>query len=338
MSDFQRKKITAETVAEKLRSLREKSSLSVEELSEQTGIRAIYIRALEEGDFDSLPSPVYVRGFITACARVLKADPRPLLRAYGREIGLRSAGNKKKSSRKEESVPLLRRVTLSRPWVAENVLWFVSALVVLATFGWYLYGVYFTFAAEPPLTIHSPANGVTLRDPTVKIIGDTDASAKVTINGREVVVGRDGSFVEELSLGFGVNTLIISAVNRFDKKTQRTLTVYVDKPPVPEAEEETVADKIDLTLKVAKAPVWLEVKVDDQTVLSETLPVGKELNFVGREIKISSGAGKRTLIRLGKDGEFQVLSDKPGPVREKVFALPNENDDFSEEINTEETN
>ena len=54
-----------------LRAYREARSLSIETLSEETRIRKAHIEALEAEAWDSLPPPVYVRGFVLQLARAL---------------------------------------------------------------------------------------------------------------------------------------------------------------------------------------------------------------------------------------------------------------------------
>jgi cytoskeleton protein RodZ len=57
-----------------LRSARERQGLGYPEIELATKIRAKYIRALEEEDFDSLPGDAYVRGFLRSYADYLGLD------------------------------------------------------------------------------------------------------------------------------------------------------------------------------------------------------------------------------------------------------------------------
>jgi cytoskeletal protein RodZ len=60
---------------------------SLSDAEEETKIRARSLDALEQGDYDALPNPAYVRGYITAYAKFLGLDPAPLLDSFDREIG-----------------------------------------------------------------------------------------------------------------------------------------------------------------------------------------------------------------------------------------------------------
>ena len=54
-----------------LREARERRHLTYEQVEAEIKIRAKYLRALEEEEFDSLPSGTYVRGFLRAYASYL---------------------------------------------------------------------------------------------------------------------------------------------------------------------------------------------------------------------------------------------------------------------------
>ncbi len=65
-----------------LRKAREESGFSVADIARQLKLGARQIEALEENDFDKLPGPTFVRGFIRNYAKLLQIDPSPVLDAY----------------------------------------------------------------------------------------------------------------------------------------------------------------------------------------------------------------------------------------------------------------
>lgn len=80
-----------------LREAREAKGYSLAEAQETTKINIRYLRALEEGQYDALPTPVHVRGFLRNYARFLSLDPAPLLSRYeanrnGRQMPVRTNG------------------------------------------------------------------------------------------------------------------------------------------------------------------------------------------------------------------------------------------------------
>jgi cytoskeleton protein RodZ len=62
-----------------LRDARTARGLSIEQVAQDTRISARFLEALESERFDSLPAPVYVRGFLRSYATYLRLDPAPLL-------------------------------------------------------------------------------------------------------------------------------------------------------------------------------------------------------------------------------------------------------------------
>ena len=68
-----------------LRREREKQNLTVKDVEQETSIRALYIEAIENGDYKSLPGDVYAKGFIRNYAGFLKLDADALLRQYKEE-------------------------------------------------------------------------------------------------------------------------------------------------------------------------------------------------------------------------------------------------------------
>jgi cytoskeletal protein RodZ len=69
----------SKTVGQQLRQAREARSLSLEQAAQATRIRAHYIKAMEDGELDTLPSATQARGFLRAYAGFLNLDSEALL-------------------------------------------------------------------------------------------------------------------------------------------------------------------------------------------------------------------------------------------------------------------
>ncbi len=72
----------AETFGDILIEAREDAGLAPADLAKITKIPPASIRALESNDFEVLPAPVFVRGFIRAYCREVDVDPSEALMAY----------------------------------------------------------------------------------------------------------------------------------------------------------------------------------------------------------------------------------------------------------------
>jgi cytoskeleton protein RodZ len=70
-----------------LRDARRRYGLEVREVEERTKIRARYIRALENEDWETLPAPAYVRGFLRTYGQLLGLDGDMLADEYRRTYG-----------------------------------------------------------------------------------------------------------------------------------------------------------------------------------------------------------------------------------------------------------
>lgn len=69
-------------IGEILRTERESKGLSLADIEEKTKIRAKYLQALEEENYDEIPGEAYCMGFLRNYARFLEIDPDPLLYQY----------------------------------------------------------------------------------------------------------------------------------------------------------------------------------------------------------------------------------------------------------------
>ena len=71
-----------EITGQHIKELREHRGLSLDAMAEATKIRKQYLRAIEDHDYPNLPARVYLRGFLTQVARVLKVDRQRLAEGY----------------------------------------------------------------------------------------------------------------------------------------------------------------------------------------------------------------------------------------------------------------
>ncbi len=75
-------------IGNQLQQRREMLSLSLDEVELHTHVRAVFLRALEEGDFDKLPSTVQLRGMLSNYATFLDLDADTLLLRFADALQL----------------------------------------------------------------------------------------------------------------------------------------------------------------------------------------------------------------------------------------------------------
>ena len=69
-----------------LREARLRRGLDILDCEAETKIRSKYLRAMEEEQFDIMPSPTYVRGFLKSYAEFLDLDGQLVLDEYERKL------------------------------------------------------------------------------------------------------------------------------------------------------------------------------------------------------------------------------------------------------------
>ncbi|QWR77702.1 helix-turn-helix domain-containing protein [Candidatus Magnetomonas plexicatena] len=74
-------------IGDYLKTLREESDVSLEEISLRTNIKLSYLSALEYENYSELPSELYIKGFITSYVKSLELDPTEAVRIYSSNGG-----------------------------------------------------------------------------------------------------------------------------------------------------------------------------------------------------------------------------------------------------------
>ena len=74
------------TVADQLRAAREARMLTIQQAADATKIRTDHIRALESGNYDAFPAPVYIRGSVKNYATLLKLNVPQVMVSLDEEL------------------------------------------------------------------------------------------------------------------------------------------------------------------------------------------------------------------------------------------------------------
>jgi cytoskeleton protein RodZ len=123
-------------IGEALREERERQGLTLEDLGGRTKIRTRYLRALENEDWDILPGPAYVRGFLRTYASTLGLDAEDLVDDYREEFEAPTPrAGLPEMVLSEHRGPNGRRSRFGRGWlIAALVVGLVALLLVLGLF------------------------------------------------------------------------------------------------------------------------------------------------------------------------------------------------------------
>lgn len=201
-----------------LREARLKKGLSLEDVAEATKIRLPFVAAIEEGQYDKLPSPAYAKGFVTNYAQFLGLQSREIMALFRREFDERKAYRVLPENLVEKSAFSGFRIRISQV----SALFFVFLLFVLL-----FLMLEFRFILFPPaLSVSVPKEGALVSSQVV-VQGKTDAGSTVFVNGEAVAVADSGEFKKSLVLFPGREVITITAQNRLGKKTSIQRVVEV---------------------------------------------------------------------------------------------------------------
>lgn len=300
-----------------LRKYREKKGLEIAQISEMTRLRPRYLKALEREDWDSLPAPVFVSGFIRAFARTVGLDEHEALALY------------QDTSPPEPEMP----VSLNEPKKTKRVSMAVP-IVILVLLGaalllWMIYpGVnkWWTNRVEETST---PTSGESSTQPPVS--GQEEASpseTRIQAEKEETPTGQtDATGIQESVL------------------SEESPSVAPESPPAPVAsteaepsaapagsgpeeapfsgiqEVQAALEATDEEEYVLKAEIsersWIQIFVDDEPPKEYIFPPGSQAQWKakkGFELVIGNAGGvslqfnDRMMANLGDSGKVVRLS------------------------------
>lgn len=256
---------------------------SVAEMAQQLKLLPRQITALEEGRFDELPGPVFVRGFVRNYARALGLDPEPLLASL--EVKPSAEAVKLAPASNAEGEIRIRR---SRPW--RIVLRYVLPLFVLLL----LVTVYFDWFRMPSPTRQETAvllpPAVEAQDTTTDVLGSHSRSVVAEPFSLPAVSAAS----EDDSLDETTQSAPASDVSGPEKTlAEAPSVVSPENPPEPEP-----------VLRFrAEGRSWVEVRDASGTVVfSRILDAGQEASLDGTP-PFSLVVGNAAVVRVEFRGE-----------------------------------
>ncbi len=208
---------------EVLKQERERRGLTPEDIERATKIRVKLLLALEEGEYQKLPPPTFVRGFIKNYAEFLGLSKDGLLALYRREVDEKKTQN------------LIPRAVvspiMSRLAVTPRLVLILFVVFILVGFFVYLSKEFTLLAGAPYLDLATTKDNIKITSSTIEVSGKTDPEAKLTINGQEVRFEDGGKFTTQISLSPGQNVIEVAAESKRGKKSEVKRTVFVVQTP-----------------------------------------------------------------------------------------------------------
>ncbi|MBB97454.1 MAG: hypothetical protein CML68_23000 [Rhodobacteraceae bacterium] len=211
--------------------------------------------------------------------------------------------------------------------------WRVSALDALGLPGEWSTAWPFSVRVDttPPfLTLLAPGDDTLTDTPSIELLGASEPGARVTLNGNDLPLGADGSFLETVALQPGPNRLTVDAEDPAGNTSSRsqtviyrpaanvTITLSDDMPRVGPA----LATRSDILsvrgMSTAQpgAPVVVSDSDRGLAVLRAEVGPGGEIGF---SVPVDAAARRYRIEILSPSGiaegtlEFQALSDRDAP-------------------------
>jgi len=212
---------------DELQQARQARHLTVKQAARRLNIPAIYIEALESGEWEALPQGDYGRYFLRQYAQFLELDAAVLVEQYpGPNLPQIIQPPKRAPINPTAAVHPLRRLLLV-----------LIALAVVA----YLAVAARAIFLPPQLEVVSPAADSTTSSPSVTVAGLTQPGTEVTVNNEAVEVMESGRFVVAISLRPGLNTLTVKARKSLSREVSVMRRVfYAPSSSTPSGQPELV--------------------------------------------------------------------------------------------------
>ncbi|MCK5211600.1 helix-turn-helix domain-containing protein [Candidatus Parcubacteria bacterium] len=225
MNPFTKSKIndTKELIALELKKARTDKNLSLEKAAQKTNINKKYLLALEEGEFDKLPTGIYQKNFLREYARFLGLDAKELLNIFDQEFGPRNKTRTKPFARK---VPQAR-FFITFPRIIRTIIIVTIISVCLVYLAYYISNI----IAPPQLTIIYPRENLSTDQSVLTVSGKTETETNVLINQEKILPDSNGFFSLEINLKPGLNTVTIIAQKKYSRenKIERIILMSSEK-------------------------------------------------------------------------------------------------------------
>lgn len=282
-------------IGEQLRAAREARGLTLQDIERTTRIRAKYLQALEEEDFEALPGAVYVRGFLKAYARELGLDPEPLLDQVG-------------SAPEPIPAPIRSGSLLAEPLQPTPlpVASIVSTLIVLMLIGALSVGVWWAYPRRDQLMALLPIGPEAAETATAP--SETPAGIAPLVTATPTFIFQPTVAPDATATATPVPTATIPP-----RPTSTTTPGGPTLTPTPPPTVEGVRVQVQVT-----QPAWILVRVDGEQAYAGTLPAGETREWQGKE-SVFLRTGNAGGVRLILNGQDQGILGRQGEVMNRLW-------------------
>jgi cytoskeletal protein RodZ len=214
-------------LGDSLRQQREKRGITLDQAAADTRIREKFLKALEDGDEQSLPGAVYTKGFLRNYAEYLGLDDEESVVQFHQERGAPPSEPKRRFAPMKS---VGGRSLVFTPTVFVPVV--VLALIVL--FVGYLYYQFTSFAIAPALDVTDPATDAIAQEASFTVKGHTVPNGRVTVQVfpgpltlADIHPAADGTFSAAVTLTAGANHIVVEVLDPSGKVSKVNRSVIL---------------------------------------------------------------------------------------------------------------
>lgn len=204
------------TIGEILKNARCEKNYSLQHLEEITKIRASFIEALENENWQVLPPFPTVLGFVKSLSGVLNIEEKNAIAVLKRDYPPKKLAINPKPD-----------ISPKQRWNPKFTFIVGISLVVLLVLG-YIGFQYKSFVSPPKINLESPKENQVVDGSSVLVFGTTDPDAKITVNNQPVLTDDNGKFSVDMEVSPDTKEIIIVASSRSGKETTITRQIKVE--------------------------------------------------------------------------------------------------------------
>ena len=298
-------------IGDTLREARERQNLSIKDIEKGTSIRALYIEAIEKGEFDKLPGNAYTKGFIRNYANFLKLDADACVRQYNEENNPEEVAAKEAAKRAEEAAEAQQQAAYEKREAEKS----------RSRSG--LFGS--SHRSESP----KPERAAAPRQEAPRVsVSDFESRVESSHHRQTLLMG----IIAVLVIAAGAYFLFGSDDETASKQPQTKVTTQAKKTTsssssqqqqqqaaAKPAEEKKQYTDVQVSAKFSER-CWVSVKADGKTIFEGTIDEGTSKDWKAeKELKIT--AGNAAAVTLTYNGEDKGVLGGEGEVVEKTYAL-----------------
>ncbi len=318
--EFTKNKINSITLGEYLVKLRTKNRISIESLSNYTKIQEKYLIALENGNYDKLPTDVYIKGYLREYEIFFNLEENTLVKVFEKEYKIYNNINKRdnnQNSQKLFSVKKEKKIVIT-----PKIFIILSIIVVFFGIIGYLYYGINKFISAPWITIKNPQSNLETNKKTITINGFTQPEATLEIGGKKVFVNNDGSFNEKIYLIPGENLINIKSKNSTGKVLEKNIKIFCS---AESQEMQNKNSKIEqktnsiIILRTKKNNTIVKLNIDNSETKEVVMDTNSQYKFEFKEkIQISTKSAKSIVYILNNEKE-KLLSEEKNEIESITF-------------------